>query len=165
MADKMGMPILTFVDTPGAFAGKQAEELGQGEAIAVNLREMFGMRVPIVSVVIGEGGSGGALAIGIANKSLILENAVYYVASPEARNRPSRAVQPRRCMRAACCFLTAACILLPEMPPVDCTSFRFADIWRAWRRRARRSSGRAATIRRRRRRRCASRAPTSWASA
>lgn len=83
-ADKFGMPILTFVDTPGAFAGRSAEELGQGEAIARNLREMFGIRVPIISIVIGEGGSGGALAIGCANRSLIMENAVYYVASPEA---------------------------------------------------------------------------------
>jgi acetyl-CoA carboxylase carboxyl transferase subunit alpha len=83
-ADKFGLPIVTFVDTPGAYAGKAAEELGQGEAIAVNLREMFGLRVPIISVVIGEGGSGGALAIGCANRSLIMEHAVYYVASPEA---------------------------------------------------------------------------------
>jgi len=83
-ADKFGFLIVTFVDTPGAYAGKTAEELGQGEAIAVNLREMFGFRVPIVSFVIGEGGSGGALAIGCANRSLILQNAVYYVASPEA---------------------------------------------------------------------------------
>ena len=83
-ADKFGLPIITFVDTPGAYAGKAAEELGQGEAIAVNLREMFGFRVPIISVVIGEGGSGGALAIGCANKNLIMENSVYYVASPEA---------------------------------------------------------------------------------
>ena len=83
-ADKFGLPIVTFVDTPGAYAGKAAEELGQGEAIAVNLREMFGFRVPIISVVIGEGGSGGALAIGCANRNLIMENAVYYVASPEA---------------------------------------------------------------------------------
>jgi len=83
-ADKFGIPIITFVDTPGAYAGKKAEELGQGEAIALNLREMFGFRVPILSVVIGEGGSGGALAIGCANKMLIMEHAVYYVASPEA---------------------------------------------------------------------------------
>jgi acetyl-CoA carboxylase carboxyl transferase subunit alpha len=83
-ADKFGLPIVTFVDTPGAYAGKAAEELGQGEAIAVNLREMFGFRVPIISVVIGEGGSGGALAIGCANRNLIMENSVYYVASPEA---------------------------------------------------------------------------------
>ena len=83
-ANKFGIPIVTFVDTPGAYAGKNAEELGQGEAIAVNLREMFGFRVPILSVVIGEGGSGGALAIGCANRNLILEHSVYYVASPEA---------------------------------------------------------------------------------
>jgi acetyl-CoA carboxylase carboxyl transferase subunit alpha len=83
-ANKFGLPIITFVDTPGAYAGKSAEELGQGEAIAYNLREMFGLRVPVISVVIGEGGSGGALAIGCANRNLIMENAVYYVASPEA---------------------------------------------------------------------------------
>jgi acetyl-CoA carboxylase carboxyl transferase subunit alpha len=120
-ANKFGLPIVTLVDTPGAYAGKAAEELGQvnspesihlivplvewflslylhltyrytnilvsgwqGEAIAYNLREMFGLRVPILSLVIGEGGSGGALAIGCANRNLILENSVYYVASPEA---------------------------------------------------------------------------------
>jgi acetyl-CoA carboxylase carboxyl transferase subunit alpha len=83
-ADKFGLPIVTLVDTPGAYAGKTAEELGQGEAIAYNLREMFGLRVPVLSLVIGEGGSGGALAIGCANRNLIMENAVYYVASPEA---------------------------------------------------------------------------------
>jgi acetyl-CoA carboxylase carboxyl transferase subunit alpha len=83
-ANKFGLPIVTFVDTPGAYAGKTAEELGQGEAIAYNLREMFGLRVPVISVVIGEGGSGGALAIGCANRNLIMENSVYYVASPEA---------------------------------------------------------------------------------
>ncbi|KAH7284670.1 hypothetical protein KP509_34G065800 [Ceratopteris richardii] len=79
-----GFPILTFVDTPGAYAGIQAEERGQGEAIARNLREMFGLRVPIITTVIGEGGSGGALAIGCCDKMLMLENSVYYVASPEA---------------------------------------------------------------------------------
>jgi len=83
-ADKFGLPIITLVDTPGAYAGRTAEELGQGEAIALNLREMFGLRVPVISLVIGEGGSGGALAIGCANKNLIMQNAVYYVASPEA---------------------------------------------------------------------------------
>jgi acetyl-CoA carboxylase carboxyl transferase subunit alpha len=83
-ADHHGFPILTFIDTPGAYAGIKAEELGQGEAIAVNLREMFGLRVPIITTVIGEGGSGGALAIGCCDKMLMLENAVYYVASPEA---------------------------------------------------------------------------------
>ncbi|KAG0584737.1 hypothetical protein M758_3G232200 [Ceratodon purpureus] len=83
-AEKFGFPVLTFIDTPGAYAGVKAEELGQGEAIAFNLREMFGINVPIIATVIGEGGSGGALAIGCGNKMLMLENAVYYVASPEA---------------------------------------------------------------------------------
>lgn len=83
-ADHHGFPIVTFIDTPGAFADLKSEELGQGEAIAFNLRTMFGLKVPVVSIVIGEGGSGGALAIGCANKLLMLENAVFYVASPEA---------------------------------------------------------------------------------
>ncbi|KAL4191617.1 hypothetical protein AMTRI_Chr07g81460 [Amborella trichopoda] len=83
-ADHHGFPIITFIDTPGAYADIKSEELGQGEAIAHNLRTMFGLKVPIVSVVIGEGGSGGALAIGCSNKMLMLENAVFYVASPEA---------------------------------------------------------------------------------
>ncbi|XP_024360872.1 uncharacterized protein [Physcomitrium patens] len=83
-AEKFGFPILTFIDTPGAYAGIKAEEVGQGEAIAFNLREMFGIKVPIIAIVIGEGGSGGALAIGCGNRMLMLENAVYYVASPEA---------------------------------------------------------------------------------
>ncbi|KAI4353165.1 hypothetical protein L6164_002136 [Bauhinia variegata] len=83
-ADHHGFPIVTFIDTPGAYADLKSEELGQGEAIAHNLREMFGLKVPVISIVIGEGGSGGALAIGCANKLLMLENAVFYVASPEA---------------------------------------------------------------------------------
>ncbi|KAL1817018.1 hypothetical protein DCAR_0521436 [Daucus carota subsp. sativus] len=83
-ADHHGFPIVTFIDTPGAYADLKSEELGQGEAIAHNLRTMFGLKVPIVSIVMGEGGSGGALAIGCCNKMLMLENAVFYVASPEA---------------------------------------------------------------------------------
>ncbi|OIW07528.1 hypothetical protein TanjilG_14474 [Lupinus angustifolius] len=83
-ADHHGFPIVTFIDTPGAYADLKSEELGQGEAIAHNLRSMFGLKVPVLSIVIGEGGSGGALAIGCANKLLMLENAVFYVASPEA---------------------------------------------------------------------------------
>ncbi|KAJ4834757.1 hypothetical protein Tsubulata_012593 [Turnera subulata] len=83
-ADHHGFPIITFCDTPGAFADLKSEYLGQGEAIARNIRDMFGLKVPIVSIVIGEGGSGGALAIACANKLLMLENAVFYVASPEA---------------------------------------------------------------------------------
>ncbi|CAH9125150.1 unnamed protein product [Cuscuta epithymum] len=83
-ADHHGFPIVTFIDTPGAYADLKSEEKNQGEAIARNLRTMFGLEVPIISIVIGEGGSGGALAIGCANKMYMLENAVYYVASPEA---------------------------------------------------------------------------------
>jgi acetyl-CoA carboxylase carboxyl transferase subunit alpha len=83
-ADRFRLPILTFIDTPGAYAGVLAEEQGQGEAIAVNLREMFRLRVPIVATVIGEGGSGGALGIGVADRLLMFEHSVYTVASPEA---------------------------------------------------------------------------------
>ncbi|KAL6496194.1 Chromatin assembly factor 1 subunit p50 [Orobanche gracilis] len=83
-ADHHGFPIVTFIDTPGAYADPKSEALGQGEAIAQNLRTMFGLKVPIVSIVMGEGGSGGALAIACANKLLMLENAVFFVASPEA---------------------------------------------------------------------------------
>ena len=83
-ANKFDMPILTFIDTPGAWSGVEAEKLGQGEAIAYNLRQMFGFEVPIVCTVIGEGGSGGALGIGVADRLLMLEHSVYTVASPEA---------------------------------------------------------------------------------
>ncbi len=83
-ANRFNLPIISFIDTPGAYAGLLAEELGQGEAIAVNLREMFGLKVPIVATVIGEGGSGGALGIGVADRLLMFEHSVYTVASPEA---------------------------------------------------------------------------------
>jgi acetyl-CoA carboxylase carboxyl transferase subunit alpha len=83
-ADRFRLPIISFIDTPGAYAGVLAEEQGQGEAIAVNLREMFRLRVPIVATVIGEGGSGGALGIGVADRLLMFEHSVYTVASPEA---------------------------------------------------------------------------------
>jgi acetyl-CoA carboxylase carboxyl transferase subunit alpha len=83
MAEKFNRPIIAFVDTPGAYPGIDAEERGQAEAIAFNLREMAGLRVPTIVVVIGEGGSGGALAIGIGDRVLMLENAVYSVITPE----------------------------------------------------------------------------------
>ena len=83
-ANRFNFPILTFIDTPGAWAGIEAERLGQGEAIAVNLREMFSFNVPIVCTILGEGGSGGALGIGIGDTILMLEYAVYTVATPEA---------------------------------------------------------------------------------
>jgi acetyl-CoA carboxylase carboxyl transferase subunit alpha len=83
MANKFGLPIISIVDTPGAFPGIGAEERHVAEAIAVNLREMAAIEVPIIAIVIGEGGSGGALGIAVANKVLILENAYYSVISPE----------------------------------------------------------------------------------
>ncbi len=83
LAEKFGRPIVTFIDTPGAYPGIDAEERGQAEAIAFNLREMASMRVPIIAVVLGEGGSGGALAIGVADRILMMENSVYSVISPE----------------------------------------------------------------------------------
>ncbi|MBR2358123.1 MAG: acetyl-CoA carboxylase carboxyltransferase subunit alpha [Lentisphaeria bacterium] len=83
MADRAGVPIITFIDTPGAFPGVASEERHIGEAIAVNLREMFGLSVPVIAVVIGEGGSGGALGISVGNKILLLENAYYSVITPE----------------------------------------------------------------------------------
>jgi acetyl-CoA carboxylase carboxyl transferase subunit alpha len=84
MASKFGRPIVTMMDTQGAYPGIDAEERGQGEAIARNLREMARLSVPVVAVVIGEGGSGGALALGVGNAVLMLENAVYSVISPES---------------------------------------------------------------------------------
>jgi acetyl-CoA carboxylase carboxyl transferase subunit alpha len=82
-AAKFGRPVVTLIDTPGAYPGLGAEERGQAEAIARNLREMARLPVPVVAVVIGEGGSGGALALGVANRVLMMENAVYSVISPE----------------------------------------------------------------------------------
>ena len=84
LAEKFGLPIISLIDTPGAYPGIGSEERHISEAIAVNLREMMTLRVPIVAVVIGEGGSGGALGIGVADRVLILENAYYSVISPEA---------------------------------------------------------------------------------
>ncbi len=84
LAAKFGRPIITFLDTPGAYPGIDAEERGQAEAIATNLREMTRLTVPVIAVVIGEGGSGGALALGIGNRVLIMENAIYSVISPES---------------------------------------------------------------------------------
>lgn len=82
-AEKFGRPVITFVDTPGAYPGKEAEERGQGEAIAQCLALMSALEVPIISVITGEGGSGGALALAVANRILMLEHAVYSVLSPE----------------------------------------------------------------------------------
>ena len=83
MAEKFKKPVITFIDTPGAYPGLGAEERGQAEAIARNLLEMAKLRIPVIAVVIGEGGSGGALGIGVANKVLMMENSIYSVISPE----------------------------------------------------------------------------------
>src|SRR2546430_11383742 len=83
LAEKFARPIFTFIDTPGAYPGIDAEERGQAEAIAYNLREMAKLAVPVIVTVIGEGGSGGALAIGVGDQVLMLENAIYSVISPE----------------------------------------------------------------------------------
>jgi len=84
LAAKFNRPVITLLDTQGAWPGKDAEERGQGEAIAYNLREMSRLSVPVIVVVIGEGGSGGALALGVGNRIFMLENAVYSVISPES---------------------------------------------------------------------------------
>jgi acetyl-CoA carboxylase carboxyl transferase subunit alpha len=83
-AEKFSYPVITFIDTPGAYPGIKAEERGQAEAIATNLKEMAALKVPIIIVVIGEGGSGGALGIGVGDRVLMMENSVYYVCTPEA---------------------------------------------------------------------------------
>ncbi len=84
MAEKFNKPIITFIDTPGAFPGLEAEERGQGEAIAKNIRDMFMLKVPVICIIIGEGASGGALGIAIGDRVLMLENTWYSVISPES---------------------------------------------------------------------------------
>jgi acetyl-CoA carboxylase carboxyl transferase subunit alpha len=84
LAEKFSKPVISFIDTPGAYPGIGAEERGQSEAIARNLKEMSILKTPIIAIVIGEGGSGGALGIGVADRLLMLENSVYFVCSPEA---------------------------------------------------------------------------------
>jgi acetyl-CoA carboxylase carboxyl transferase subunit alpha len=83
LAEKFGRPVLTFIDTPGAYPGIDAEERGQAEAIAYNLREIAKLQIPIIVTIIGEGGSGGALAIGVGDRVLMMENSIYSVISPE----------------------------------------------------------------------------------
>lgn len=83
LAEKFQRPVITFIDTPGAYPGIDAEERGQAEAIAFNLREMANLRVPTIVIILGEGGSGGALAIGVGDRVLMLENSVYSVITPE----------------------------------------------------------------------------------
>ncbi len=104
MAERFGRPILTFIDTPGAYPGIDAEERGQAEAIAVNIRDMAALRVPIVCTVTGEGGSGGALALGVGDRINVLEFSIYSVISPEGCaailwRDPARARDAARAMR------------------------------------------------------------------
>jgi acetyl-CoA carboxylase carboxyl transferase subunit alpha len=114
-AERFGAPVITLIDTPGAYPGLGAEERGQAEAIARNLEEMAGLRTPIVAAVIGEGGSGGALALGVADRLIMMENAVYSVISPEgcAAILWNDATQKERAARAL--RLTAADLLELEI--------------------------------------------------
>jgi acetyl-CoA carboxylase carboxyl transferase subunit alpha len=122
MASRFGRPILTFIDTPGAYPGLDAEERGQAEAIARNIMEMSTYQVPIIVTVIGEGGSGGALAIGVGNRILMLENSVYSVISPEGcaailwrdRAEGPKAAEALRITAADCMALGVADEVVPE---------------------------------------------------
>src|SRR4030095_13977045 len=122
LAQKFGKPVVTFIDTPGAYPGLGAEERGQAEAIARNLREMAGLRVPILSVVTGEGGSGGALAIGMGNRVLMLEYAIYSVISPEGCaailwGDAGKAPEAAESMRITAPDLLRLRVLCPVWPP------------------------------------------------
>ncbi|MEK6604399.1 MAG: acetyl-CoA carboxylase carboxyltransferase subunit alpha, partial [Nitrospirota bacterium] len=124
MAEKFNKPVITLIDTPGAYPGIGAEERGQAEAIARNLFVMASLKVPIISVVIGEGGSGGALAIGVADRLLMLQNAVYSVISPEGCaailwNDPKKAPDAAEALKMTAEDLLRLCVvdeILPEPP-------------------------------------------------
>ena len=117
MADKFRRPVITLLDTQGAYPGIDAEERGQGEAIARNLREMARLAVPVIAVVIGEGGSGGALAMGVANIVLMLENSIYSVISPESCSTIIYRDRARAEQAAAALKLTAPDLL--ELKLID----------------------------------------------
>ena len=122
LANRYGMPILTFIDTPGAYPGLDAEERGQAEAIARNIMEMSTYTVPVICTVIGEGGSGGALAIGVGNRVLMLENSVYSVISPEGcaailwrdRAEGPKAAEALKITASDCLRLKVADAVVPE---------------------------------------------------
>jgi len=122
LANRYGRPILTFIDTPGAYPGIDAEERGQAEAIARNIMEMATLQVPIICIVIGEGGSGGALAVGVGNRVLMLEHAIYSVISPEGcaailwrdRAEGPKAAEALRITAADCLGLGVADEVVPE---------------------------------------------------
>lgn len=121
-AEKFNRPIVTFINTAGAFSGTGAEERGQGEAIARNLQDMSDLKVPIIAVIIGEGGSGGALALGVANRVWMLENTMYAILSPEGFasilwKDSSRAKDAAECMKLTAPELLALGVIdkiLPE---------------------------------------------------
>ncbi|EET62678.1 acetyl-CoA carboxylase, carboxyl transferase, alpha subunit [Marvinbryantia formatexigens DSM 14469] len=126
-AEKFGRPVIFFVDTPGAFCGIEAEERGQGEAIARNLCELSDLRVPVLSIITGEGGSGGALALAVANEVWMLENAVYSILSPEGFasilwKDGKRAPEAAAVMKMTAAELADAGIIekvIPEAVPAD----------------------------------------------
>ena len=123
-AEKFRRPVITFVDTPGAYPGIEAEERGQAEAIARTLMVMSGLTVPVISILIGEGGSGGALALAMGNRVLMLENAVYSVLSPEGfasilwrdASRAKEACEVMKLTAADLAALGAADVIVPEPP-------------------------------------------------
>ena len=102
-AEKFNRPIITFIDIKGAYPGKEAEEKGQGEAIAESMLTMAGLHIPVIAIVIGEGSSGGALAIGIGNKVYMLENAIYSILSPEGFASILFVLTRRRRRNYRCC--------------------------------------------------------------
>ncbi len=121
LAEKFRRPIVTFIDTPGAYPGVGAEERGQAEAIARNLLVMSGLKVPIVSVVIGEGGSGGALALGVADRIVMLEHAIYSVISPEGCaailwDNPAKAADAAAALKMTASDLTSLNIVDEVLP-------------------------------------------------
>jgi acetyl-CoA carboxylase carboxyl transferase subunit alpha len=117
LASKFRRPIITLIDTPGAYPGIDAEERGQAEAIAYNLREMARLQSPVISAVIGEGGSGGALALGVANRVYMLENAYYSVIAPESCAAIIWRDSKKAPLAAAALHLTAADLL--ELKIID----------------------------------------------
>lgn len=126
-AEKFHRPVITFIDTPGAFCGMEAEERGQGEAIARNLMEMSDLKIPVLAIVIGEGGSGGALALGVANEVWMMENATYSILSPEGfasilwkdSKRAKEAAEVMKVTAADLLKLQVIEAIIPESQPAD----------------------------------------------
>jgi acetyl-CoA carboxylase carboxyl transferase subunit alpha len=122
LADDQGLPLFTFIDTPGAFPGVDAEQRGQAEAIARNIRDMARLTIPVIATIIGEGGSGGALALGVADRVLMLENSIYSVISPEGcaailwrdRAEAPRAAEALRVTASDCADLGVIDEIIPE---------------------------------------------------